>query len=158
MKSKQNVVIVAIGILFIAVLINLFKKDLWDLNEQLLKEEVLSIEQSVETVNLLDITPFEWDTVYSFDPYTSKEKVYETVGYKWDNISETVSEGMNQIVFMKDEKVVCYIFGYPQNNGYGIHFLGEEFNDVAQILNSNNELIFRVERNSDFDFLYLTNQ
>lgn len=156
MKSKHNVVIIAIGILFIAILINFFKKDLWELNEQLLREEVLSIEQSVESINLLDITPFEWDTVYSFDPYTSKEKVYETVGYKWDNISETVSEGMNQIVFMKDEKVVCYIFGYAQNNGYGIYFLGEEFNDVAQKLNSNNDLIFQVERNKDF--LYLTNQ
>ncbi len=56
---------------------------------------MLSIEQSIETVNLTDITPFEWDIAFSFEPYTSKDTIYETVGYKWDDISETVSEGMN---------------------------------------------------------------
>ena len=86
---------------------------------------MLSIEQSVETVSLIDITPFEWDIAYSFDPYTPKESIYETMGYKWDNISETVNEGMNQIVFLKDGKVVCYLYGYPENNGYGINFTSE---------------------------------
>lgn len=36
-----------------------------------------------------------------------------------------VNEGMNQIVFMKDGKVVCYLYGYPKNNGYGIFFESE---------------------------------
>ena len=125
MKNKKILVIVAIVIVSIFVLVNLLKKDLWDVNADLLKEEVLSIEQSVETVNLTDITPFEWDVVYSFDPYTTKDTIYETVGYKWDNISETVNEGMNQIVFLKDGKVVCYLYGYPENNGYGIYFTSE---------------------------------
>ena len=125
MKNKKILVIVAIVIVSIFVLVNLLKKDLWDVNTELLKEEVLSIEQSVETVNLTDITPFEWDVVYSFDPYTTKDTIYETIGYKWDNISETVNEGMNQIVFLKDGKVVCYLYGYPENNGYGIYFTSE---------------------------------
>jgi hypothetical protein len=125
MKSKKTLAIVAIGIVFIFVLVNLLKKDLWDVNADLLKEEVLTIEQSVETVNLTDITPFEWDVAFFFDPYTTKDTIYETVGYKWDNISETVNEGMNQIVFLKDEKVVCYLYGYPENNGYGIFFTNQ---------------------------------
>ncbi|WP_088104210.1 hypothetical protein [Halalkalibacter urbisdiaboli] len=153
MKSRKTITTIAIGMLFITVLMNLFNNDVWDVNEEMLKEEVISIEQSVETVNLLDVTPFEWDMVYSFDPYTSKEKVYETVGYKWDTISETVSEGMNQIVFMKDEKVVCYLFGYPQNNRYGIYFSGEGFNHVAQRINSNDDLTFQVKKSGDFVYL-----
>ncbi|WP_260288527.1 hypothetical protein [Peribacillus aracenensis] len=64
--------------------INLLKKDLWDVNEELLKEEVLSIGHSRETINLLDVTPFDWDVVYSFKPYPPKDDIYETVGYKWD--------------------------------------------------------------------------
>lgn len=79
--------IVAIGILSIVVLTNLLKKDLWDVNAALMKKEVLSVGESVETINLLDITPFDWDMAYSFDPYTSKDVIYKTVGYKWDNIT-----------------------------------------------------------------------
>ncbi|MGP9040046.1 hypothetical protein [Cytobacillus kochii] len=46
-----------------------------------MKEEVLSIESSVEEVNLLDITPLDWDKVYFFESYIQKEWIYETVGY-----------------------------------------------------------------------------
>lgn len=141
----------AVGIVFVFVLVNLLKKDLWDVNADLLKEEVLSIEKSVETVNLTDITPFEWDVVYSFYPYTTKDAIYETVGYKWDNISETVNEGMNQIVFLKDGKVVCYLYGYPQNNGYGIYFTSQNETGAtsSSILSINDDLIFEIIRSDD---------
>lgn len=151
MKNKKILVIVAVGIVFVFVLVNLLKKDLWDVNADLLKEEVLSIEKSVETVNLTDITPFEWDVVYSFYPYTTKDAIYETVGYKWDNISETVNEGMNQIVFLKDGKVVCYLYGYPQNNGYGIYFTSQNETGAtsSSILSINDDLIFEIIRSDD---------
>ncbi|MEH7355134.1 hypothetical protein V7150_16370 [Neobacillus drentensis] len=153
MKSKKAVVIIAFGILCIAILIKLLNKDLWDVNEELLKEEVLSIGHSVETINLLDITPFEWDVVYSFKPYTPKDYIYETVGYKWDRISETVNEGMNQIVFLKDGKVVCYLYGYPENNGYGISFESENNKDAGHILSVKDDLKFQIERSNNLVYL-----
>ena len=151
MKNKKILAIVAVGIVFVFVLVNLSNKDLWDVNADLLKEEVLSIGKSVETVNLTDITPFEWDVVFSFDPYTTKDTIYETVGYKWDNISETVNEGMNQIVFLKDGKVVCYLYGYPQNNGYGIYFTSQNETGVtsSSILSIKDDLIFEITRSDD---------
>lgn len=153
MKSKRTLLIIAIAIpfviLFIVVFINIIKKDIWDVNEKLLKQEVITLEESVVTVNLLDVTPFEWDVVYSFDPYTPKSVVYETVGYKWDRISEIVNEGMNQLVFLKDGEVVCYLYGYPGNNGYGI-FLTDKNNtglSSATMLGVEDDLTFQVERN-----------
>ena len=146
MKRKKTIAVLVLSLIFIIFLISEMKKDLWEVNEGLLKEKVLSIEQTVKTINLLDVTPFEWDVVYSFDPYTSKEMVYKTVGYKWDNIRETVSEGMTQIVFLKDGKVVCYLYGYPENNGYSINFSGESYNNVASMLNLNGHLDFHVNR------------
>ncbi|MBP3952986.1 hypothetical protein [Bacillus suaedae] len=148
MISEKNVVIIAITALILgAVVVGLSPKDLWDENEGLLKDEVQSIEGSTETINLLDITPFEWDVVHSFTPYTPVEDVYERVGYEWDDtISETVSEGMYQIVFMKDEKVVCYIYGYPENNGYGIDLL-------ASMLTAEDDLTFLVERREGIVYL-----
>jgi hypothetical protein len=155
MKSKKTLAIVAIAILSIVVFINLLKKDLWDLNRELLKKEVLSIGKSVETINLSDVTPFEWDVIYSFDPYTSKDMIYETVGYKWDNISETLSEGMNQIAFLKDGKVVCYLYGYPENNGFGIYFTSNSKTDVtsASVLSVEDDLTFQVKKRNDVIYL-----
>jgi hypothetical protein len=153
MKSKKTVVIITLGLICIAIIINLLKKDLWDANEELLKEEVISIGHSVESINLLDVTPFEWDVVYTFKPYTQKEDIYETVGYKWDTISETVNEGMNQIVFLNDGKVVCYLYGYPENNGYGISFESENYKDAGYMLKEKDNLIFQVERSDSLVFL-----
>jgi len=143
MKVKI-VAIIAIVLLCVTVLI--VKEDLWDLNAKLLKGKVLSIEQTAEVINLSDIIPFEWDVVYSFAAYTPKEQVYAVIGYKWANISATVSEGMNQIVFLKDGKVVCYLYGYPENNGYGIFFAGQYYNEFATMLNVEDNLDFKVTR------------
>ncbi|MFY0804613.1 hypothetical protein [Peribacillus frigoritolerans] len=153
MKSKKTVLIIALGIICIAIFINLLKKDLWDVNEELLKEEVLSTGHSVETINLLEVTPFDWDVVYSFEPYTPLDHIYETVGYKWDTINVTVNEGMNQIVFLNDGKVVCYLYGYPENNGYGISFESENYKDAVYMLNSNDDLNFQVERRNSVVYL-----
>lgn len=112
---------------------NPFKEDIWDSNFKLLKNEISSKNATNKKVNLTTFTPFEWDKVYSFDPYLSIEKIYEIIGYKWDNISETVSEGMNQIVFMKDGKVVCYLYGYPESNKFGIFFEGTNSVDNVKL-------------------------
>ncbi len=154
MKAKKTAII-TIGVIFISILISLFYQDVWDKNAKLLKEKMLSIEETVEIVYLSDITPFEWDVVYSFYPYTSKEKVYDVVGYKWDSISETVSEGMNQIVFLKDGKVVCYLYGYPVNNGYGMVFTGRDHKNVAAMLELGDNTAFQVTRAEGI--LYLKN-
>lgn len=152
MKLKR-VMLVILSLIVIILLVNILKKDIWDKNADLLKEKVLSIDETRVNVNLSEITPFDWDTVYTFSPYTSTQNIYNTVGYKWDTISETVNEGMNQIVFMKDGKVVCYIYGYPVNNGYGISFRDEEYKNGAIKLNNNKNLDFKVERKDDVIFL-----
>lgn len=45
---------------------------------------------------------------------------------------------------MKDGKVVCYLYGYPKNNGYGIFFESE---NAGYMLNIKDDLKFRVDRN-----------
>lgn len=144
--TRRNIIIIAITITLTVVLLNVFKKDVWDVNEESLKQEVMNIGDSVESVNLSDVTPFEWDLVYFFDPYTSKDTIYQTIGYKWDTISSTVNGGMNQLVFMKDKKVVCYLYGYPANNGYGIFFTSEsdDISTPASVLHVGDDIDFRV--------------
>ncbi|MGG3564001.1 hypothetical protein ABES03_20645 [Neobacillus rhizosphaerae] len=153
-KFKILIVVVALVLIGTAVRV-IFHKDVWDRNEDLLKEKVLAVDPSVDSVDLSDVTPFDWDIVYSFPPYTRKESIYKTVGYKWDRISETVNEGMDQIVFMKDGKVVCYIYGYPENKGYGLSIRSDQYKDAASMLRAEDDLTFHVERSDGV--VYLSN-
>ena len=92
----------------------------WNINEKNLREKVLAESQEREII-LNDYTDFEWDTLYEFGAYISKEKIYEIIGFEFYPIKETVSEGMNQILFLSNDEVVCYLYGYPSNNKYGFY-------------------------------------
>jgi hypothetical protein len=149
MRDKITLLFIAVGIGCLLFLTQ-FNRDVWDVNARMIQEKVNEIEDSLTSIDLTELTPFEWDRVYTFDPYTPKEMVYETVGYKWDTISESVSEGMNQIVFLKDGKVVCYVYGYPSKNGFGLSFTGVPYNNVASMLEMSDDLLFKIERNDSF--------
>lgn len=83
MKKKFIGAMIIVGIICLGILVVPFlAKETWEDNAELLKKNVLSIEQTKETVKFSDITPFEWDKVYSFPPYTPKEKIYKVIGFK----------------------------------------------------------------------------
>lgn len=73
-------------------------------------------------IRLSESLDFEWDYLYSFLPYTSKEDIYETIGYRDIRIHETVSEGIVQVILVKDGKTVCNISGYPDDLGFYFDF------------------------------------
>lgn len=152
MKRKKYVSLIALVCVSLLVVV-LFKKDLWDTNAKLLKSKVLSEAVAGDQVKLSEFTPFEWDEVYAFNPYVSKEVIYETIGYKWDRISETVSEGMNQIVFVKSGEVVCYLYGYPENNKFGIYFDSSGSIADASILYAADHDVFDVDEGEGFVYL-----
>lgn len=82
-----------------------------------------------------------------------KENIYEIIGYKWDTISETVSEGMNQIVFMKDKQVVCYVYGYASNNGYGIFIMPSHYENGVATIDYNEDLHLSIEQKEEIVYL-----
>ncbi len=67
-----------------------------------------------DEVFLAEATTVAWDYMYSFAPYTSKADIQNTLGFEAD-VNETVNEGMTHIIFVKDEKLVCELIGYPHN-------------------------------------------
>ena len=73
------------------------------------------------TVNLSELTPFQWDAVYSFDPYTDKNTMSSAIGFHSPVLEESVSEDMVSIVFINENQVVCSICDFPWRTGY---FLG----------------------------------
>lgn len=153
MTFKKKVVSLVGLILLVAASWMIFHTNVWDKNAELLKNEILRMDTTVESVSLLTLTPFEWDKMYSFTPYTSRESIYETVGYKWDSISETVSEGMNQLVFMKNEKVVCYVYGHPHSNGYYMTFNTLKDDYTVTTLYAKDNVQFSVSKGDGFIYL-----
>lgn len=95
-------------------------------------------------INLTDIVPFQWDTVYTFTPYTSKDTIEKVIGFKSDDIQETINEGMVQLIFVKDKLIVSSICGYCNYVGYNIHFGVYEGNHIA--LNRSDTNIFTVSK------------
>ena len=90
----------------------------YEKNAEKLQSKIKKLEER-EISDLADFTPFAWDRIYSFAPYTSAEEVYQTIGQGKDGlrIQPTVSENMMQVVFLKDGEVVCYLYGYPTKTG-----------------------------------------
>lgn len=90
-------------------------------NKQL-SQSIQSVSAEAEQVYFNELVPFEWDEVYQFPPYTTKETMEETIRLHSRAIGETVSEGMVQLIFVDGgkEKVVASICAYPQVIGYSI--------------------------------------
>ena len=105
-----------------------FEQSEIDRNTKNLIENILK-DKELEEIDLVDITPFEWDRAYVFKPNTSSNKIYKTIGYKWQDVKEIDSEDMIQMIFMKDNEVVCYLFGYEKYLQIDFKFNISEYQD-----------------------------
>jgi len=59
---------------------------------------------------------------------------------------------------LNDGKVVCYLYGYPENNGFGIYFTSKSKMEgtFASVLSIKDELTFQVVESDDV--IYLENE
>ena len=144
LHPKRIAVFLFAALLFV---INPFKKGVWDINAERLSKSFNVISGNAIIEDLSEWTTFEWDALYSFLPYTSKQIIYDTVGYKWDNIRETYDEAMEQTVFVNDGKVVCYLYGYPADLKIGFDF--GEYEGSYIKLTAEDKLAFHISENED---------
>ena len=119
MKKRILFVFFSIAVILI-VGERMFGSPLVKYNNYHLKQNMQTISASEVTLN--SVVPFEWDTVYTFPPYTSKAKIEKTIGFESNEIKETVNEGMVNLLFVKGNTVTGSICDYPKNLGYSIEF------------------------------------
>ena len=117
--TKGVIIIIAVG-LVLALLYSAIGNPKVYLNNNRLGREVRAINSEIVTLN--ETVPFKWDAVYTFEPYASKEQIEDIIGFKSNSIRQTVSEGMVQLLFVRNRKVVGSICGYSSNLGYSIWF------------------------------------
>ena len=137
--------VVIVGFTLIQVL---QPEPIWEVNAKRLSNSFDIISGNNATIDdLSSFTRFEWDTLYNFAPYTPEERIYEVVGYRWDKIYSTVSEGMNQIVFLNNGKVICYVDGYPDK--YKIFFSFGQYSGDYYKLTISDKLTFNMTITDD---------
>lgn len=83
-------------------------------------ENKLSEVKLEETGTVKDLFDLDYDILYVFRPYESKAEMEEQIGFKDNILKETVNEGMVNVLLVKENSPVTYLYGYPSNIGYYI--------------------------------------
>ena len=136
-KINKRIWVVCIVVLLVfACIYAIIGNPIVAINNSKLEQSFTAI--TAETVAFNEIVPFDWDMVYTFEPYTSKAEIEAMIGFKSNAIQESISEGMVQLLFVKNNKVVAGICTYASNLGYSVNF-------ADKILYSDNA-VFRVQK------------
>lgn len=80
-----------------------------NLNDKLMKA-VTEGEPGAEgykTIQMADLTDFDWDTMYYFQPNEDSEAISETLGFKWEG--SVVPDNHRRLLFVKGQEVVSYV-------------------------------------------------
>lgn len=123
MRQRNKIaIIIVLGMILVALIGYLvIGNPIVLINNKKLENSIKAIRS--DTIKLNEVVPFDWDIVYTFEPYTSKESIEEIVGFKSIDIKENnINEGMVHLLFVKGEKVVASILGYSTNLGYRLDF------------------------------------
>ena len=118
--KKTWMIIIAIVLTITIMGIFLNEKMIIENNNYKLKQAIANISKDEEVISINQIVPFDWDKLYSFVPYTRKEEIEKIIGIESNFITESINEGMINLVFVKDEKVVSNICSYVSKIGYEI--------------------------------------
>lgn len=68
--------------------------------------------------SVMELINLDYDRVYSFEPYQSKESMEKLIGFEYGDLKENISTHMMNILFVKDNQPVAYLYGPPNDNGF----------------------------------------
>ena len=89
-----------------------------DINSEALEKALK--EAAGKEIVLNDIIDFDYDTVYSFKPGTTVEDMESMIGFEYSGLKENANTGVMNILFVREQKPVCYLYGYGDGKGFYI--------------------------------------
>lgn len=104
--------------LFFCLLYHIFGSPFTLINNARLEKSLKNV--TGETVFLEDVVPFQWTSVFTFDPYTPLNVIQKATGSKSPSLDTGVSEGMINVVFMNGPFVAASVYAYPSSVGYAL--------------------------------------
>ncbi|CAM3569062.1 hypothetical protein POKO110462_09740 [Pontibacter korlensis] len=66
--------------------------------------------QGYKTIQMADLTDFEWDVMYYFQPNEDEKAISDVLGFKWEGAE--VPENHRRLLFVKEQEVVSYVDYY----------------------------------------------
>lgn len=120
MKKSKIILGVTAILLVLTAALTVWMHPISRMRGSALQKAVCAVQE--KTVTLDEIVPFEWDAVYTIAPYTSQKSIRSALGITGGTICETTDEGMQQLIFVKGDRAVACVCGYPQDMGYKIMF------------------------------------
>ena len=113
-----------------------------------LQKAVSSLEND-RTIALDELVPFDWDSVYTFEPYTSREEIADVIGFDSRAIEVSVNEGQLQLLFVKNKKITASVCGYPSALGYDVEFNSKYDENRSIKREKDAKTIFQVEKSEN---------
>lgn len=124
-------------------------------NNKTFTENIQKLRNQKNITTLQELTDFDWDEVYQFLPYTNPQDI---VGKMYGVDFAVSREGPEEenILFVKDGKPVCYIFGVDYDTKININIwdFSDNRNYVMYKNNDINTLIIDAN-NKNYISLYL---
>ena len=89
------------------------------INNHRLKTAMTELDK--ERITLEETVPFEWTRVYSFDPYFPLKDIERITGSKSPALNDSVTEEMENLIFMNHGRVVSSVCKRPSSTGYSLN-------------------------------------
>ena len=141
----KKVYIIGVAILLLLCLAGCNISSTVEDNNAIFSEAVKAVSDDIVTLN--ELVAFEWDIAYTFKPNTPKKTIEKTIGVSSRYIKETYNESQTQLIFIKDNRVVCSIWGYGNNLGYWIFFRG--YDGDCLTIKPDDDVSFAVDRSGE---------
>ncbi|WP_242944590.1 hypothetical protein [Paraclostridium sordellii] len=97
-----------------------------------------------EKISLSKIGDLKWDKAYVFKPETPREKIYNTVGYKFARITET--NDVYRVILMDKDKVVFYSDWQSYLMPYTMDFDNADFKDGVFVMTPSKNDYFKIAK------------
>lgn len=129
-----------------------YTKPEYKVNAESLKYTLEAAYNDREFIDDLDrITQFKWDKIYVYSPYTSSDELKKKFKMSDVKFEDSISEDTNQIVFTKNGKVVCYVYGHP--DFYNIYIdVGKE-KQTLKVIDAKKKPTFLLKQNDDKNYI-----
>ena len=105
--------------IFVAILIALTALSCSQRDSRIVRRIAKQIDAHNQILDLSSIAPFEWDTVFFFQPYTARSRIEQSIGSPWAEYDKSgigCSDTFTLILFMNKGKVAAWCRN-PRNNG-----------------------------------------
>lgn len=140
-RNRKRVKIMALLLLILSVIFFIRWNSELNRNNRQLTKQLLETD-SETSGEVEELFTFAYDELYVFTPYQPKESMEEELGFETRILQETVNENMMNLLFVKDDQAVAYLYGYGANNGFYLDIPAGHYSK-----NELEEMSYQVERN-----------